>query len=75
MAARTNSPAHCAQHADHGNGPTLESRFRGCLLAGAIGDALGAPVDQVAIDLNRATHDPDALDDNGAYDWGRYPGV
>ena len=25
--------------------PALESRFRGCLLAGAIGDALGAPVE------------------------------
>ena len=25
--------------------PTLESRFRGCLLAGAVGDALGSPVE------------------------------
>ena len=32
-------------------------------------------VDQIAVDLNRAFHDPDALDENGAYDLGRYPGV
>jgi ADP-ribosylglycohydrolase len=25
--------------------PSLRERFQGCLLAGAIGDALGAPVD------------------------------
>ena len=25
--------------------PSLLSRFRGCLLAGAVGDALGAPVE------------------------------
>ena len=31
-------------------------------------------VDQVAVDLYRAFHDPDALDKNGAYDPERYPG-
>jgi ADP-ribosylglycohydrolase len=25
--------------------PSLDSRFRGCLLAGAVGDALGAPIE------------------------------
>jgi hypothetical protein len=25
--------------------PTLQERFRGCLLGGAVGDALGAPVE------------------------------
>jgi len=32
-------------------------------------------VDTVATDLYRSTHDRDALDDDGIYDWKRYPGV
>ena len=36
---------------------------------------LGDVVDRVAVDLYRVSHEPDSLDDNGAYDWERYPGV
>jgi ADP-ribosylglycohydrolase len=32
------------------------SRFRGCLLAGAVGDALGAPIEFLSIDEIRARH-------------------
>ncbi len=32
-------------------------------------------VDRVAVDLYRTSHDTAALDDNGAYDWERYPGL
>src|SRR5690242_12475474 len=30
--------------------PCLQSRFRGCLLGGAVGDALGAPVEFLDLD-------------------------
>jgi ADP-ribosylglycohydrolase len=32
------------------------SRVRGCLLGGAIGDALGYPVEFLSLDAIRATH-------------------
>ena len=38
-------PTHCEKLNSYALEPTLESRFRGCLLAGAVGDALGAPVE------------------------------
>ena len=43
-------PTHCEKHVNRRLEPTLESRFRGCLLAGAVGDALGAPVEFLRLD-------------------------
>ena len=46
--------------------PTLESRFRGSLLAGAIGDALGAPVEFLPLDeiVDRfGPHGPENLEE------------
>jgi ADP-ribosylglycohydrolase len=38
---------------------TLLSRFRGCLLAGAVGDALGAPVEFMSLDEIAGRYGPD----------------
>ncbi|GGS29348.1 ADP-ribosylglycohydrolase family protein [Streptomyces griseoviridis] len=41
----------------------FRSRVRGALLGGALGDALGAPVDGMALDRIREAHGPDGLGD------------
>ncbi|MCK9488378.1 MAG: ADP-ribosylglycohydrolase family protein [Xanthomonadales bacterium] len=41
--------------------PTRRQRFRGCLLAGAIGDALGAPVEFFSLDQIHAHFGPDGI--------------
>jgi ADP-ribosylglycohydrolase len=41
----------------------LRSRFRGCLLGGAIGDALGAPVEFSTIESIRAQYGPEGITD------------
>jgi ADP-ribosylglycohydrolase len=38
-----------------------ESRFKGCLLGGAIGDALGAPVEFLSLQLIRSQYGPDGI--------------
>ena len=48
----------------------FEARVRGCLLGGAVGDALGAPVETVADDFVREMTDPPWADEW----WERYPG-
>ncbi|MFD0660414.1 ADP-ribosylglycohydrolase family protein [Thermocatellispora tengchongensis] len=45
-----------------------ESRVRGCLLGGAIGDALGAPVEFDSLARIRQRYGPGGLDDYAA-DW------
>jgi ADP-ribosylglycohydrolase/protein-tyrosine phosphatase len=42
--------------ADHISDPLVEDRFRGCLLGGAVGDALGAPVEFSTADSIFASH-------------------
>jgi len=44
-------------------GPTSESRVRGCFLGGAVGDALGAPIEFESIREIRARFGPDGLRD------------
>ena len=39
------------------------SRFRGCLLGGAVGDALGAPVEFLDLEAIRARYGPDGIRD------------
>jgi ADP-ribosylglycohydrolase len=41
----------------------FRSRVRGCLLGGAVGDALGAPVEFLSLDGIRARYGPDGLTD------------
>jgi ADP-ribosylglycohydrolase len=41
--------------------PWLRSRFRGCLLGGAAGDALGAPVEFMKLDQIRARFGPEGI--------------
>lgn len=41
----------------------LRSRFRGCLLGGAVGDALGAPIEFESLERIRARHGPHGLTD------------
>lgn len=62
---------------------SLEDRILGCLLAGAIGDALGAPVEFASLtDIRRATGGRGVSGYLPAYDadarfrawWDRYPG-
>jgi ADP-ribosylglycohydrolase len=43
--------------------PDLVSRIRGCLLGGAVGDALGAPIEFMSLDEIRAAHGADGLVD------------
>lgn len=43
------------------NQPTREERFVGCLLGGAIGDALGAPIEFRSIDSIREEHGPSGV--------------
>lgn len=43
--------------------PTLRSRVRGCLLGGAIGDALGAPIEFMSLDDIRERHGAQGLTD------------
>jgi ADP-ribosylglycohydrolase len=42
---------------------TLHSRIRGCLLGGAVGDALGAPVEFLSLAEIRARYGPDGITD------------
>jgi ADP-ribosylglycohydrolase len=54
--------------------PNLESRFRGCLLAGAVGDALGAPVEFLPLEeiIDRfGTEGPNNLEE-GAFPAGSF---
>lgn len=39
----------------------VRARIRGCLLGGAVGDALGNPVEFLSTDSIRAAHGPDGL--------------
>ena len=41
--------------------PDLRSRFRGCLLGGAVGDALGAPVEFMRLDEIRHLYGPGGI--------------
>jgi ADP-ribosyl-[dinitrogen reductase] hydrolase len=41
--------------------PTLSDRFQGCLLGGAVGDALGAPIEFLSLADIRARFGPDGL--------------
>ena len=43
--------------------PTFESRALGCLLGGAVGDALGAPIEFLKLDAIRKAHGPAGLTD------------
>jgi ADP-ribosylglycohydrolase len=43
--------------------PDLHSRYRGCLLGGAVGDALGAPVEFLSLDEIRARFGPEGIRD------------
>jgi ADP-ribosylglycohydrolase len=43
--------------------PSLPARFRGCLLGGAVGDALGAPVEFLRLAEIRARFGPDGIVD------------
>jgi ADP-ribosylglycohydrolase len=43
-------------------GPTLRERYRGCLLGGAVGDALGAPVEFLSRDEILRRFGPDGID-------------
>lgn len=43
--------------------PSLRQRFHGCLLGGAVGDALGAPVEFLSDAQIRARFGPDGIDD------------
>ena len=47
--------------------PEKQARFRGCLLAGAAGDALGAPVEFMGIDEIRARFGPAGIPDYVPY--------
>ena len=48
--------------------PSLVDRFRGCLLGGAVGDALGAPVEFLSIDeIRRRYGDSGIMDFDTAY--------
>ena len=43
--------------------PDIRSRIRGCLLGGAVGDALGAPVEFMSLDQIRGRFGPDGPSD------------
>jgi ADP-ribosyl-[dinitrogen reductase] hydrolase len=43
--------------------PIVRSRFRGCLLGGAVGDALGAPVEFLKLDAIREQFGPEGIRD------------
>jgi ADP-ribosylglycohydrolase len=43
--------------------PSLRSRYRGCLLGGAVGDALGAPVEFLTLDEIRARYGEEGIGD------------
>src|SRR4029077_8441 len=48
-----------ANRGEGGGAPvTLAGRIRGCLLGGAIGDALGAPIEFLSLDEIRRQHGP-----------------
>jgi ADP-ribosylglycohydrolase len=49
-------------------GVTFRSRVRGCLLGGAIGDALGAPIEFDSLSVIRRVHGREGLTDL-AHDW------
>ena len=46
-----------------GQGASLRGRLLGCLIAGAVGDALGAPIEFQSIDQIRARYGPQGLRD------------
>ncbi|MFJ9905912.1 ADP-ribosylglycohydrolase family protein [Streptomyces sp. NPDC101152] len=48
---------------DRDGAAQYRARVRGCLLGGAIGDALGAPVEPASIDRIRADHGPHGVTD------------
>ena len=43
------------------NNPSMRSRYRGCLIAGAVGDALGAPVEFMSLAQIRTTFGPSGI--------------
>jgi ADP-ribosyl-[dinitrogen reductase] hydrolase len=51
-------------------GPALHARIRGCLLGGAVGDALGAPVEFLSLAEIRRRFGPDGIRDY-AHAYGR----
>lgn len=50
--------------------PNLESRFRGCVLGGAVGDALGAPVEFAKWPLIQAKYGPEGIKDYARGEYG-----
>jgi ADP-ribosyl-[dinitrogen reductase] hydrolase len=50
--------------------PNRLDRIRGCLLGGAVGDALGAPVEFMSTDEIRAAFGPDGIEEF-AFAYGR----
>ncbi len=50
--------------------PSMQRRFRGCLLGGAVGDALGAPVEFQSLAQIRSHYGPNGITD---FDSGPYP--
>src|SRR5688500_13161130 len=48
---------------DRGAQERYRSRVRGCLIGGAVGDALGAPIEFLSLDRIRAAYGPDGLAD------------
>ncbi len=43
--------------------PNIAARIRGCLLGGAVGDALGAPIEFMTLDAIRARYGPSGLEE------------
>jgi ADP-ribosylglycohydrolase len=50
--------------------PDVRSRIRGCILGGAVGDALGAPVEFMGLDEIRSRFGPDGPSD---FEGGAHP--
>ena len=53
--------------------PTEESRWLGCMVGGAVGDALGAPIEFSTLDEIRAAHGPQGV--TGFVAGGMVPGT
>lgn len=53
-------PGHPSSHPE-ADQPTRYDRIMGCLLGGAVGDALGAPIEFLTLEEIRATHGPDGV--------------
>lgn len=56
-------PPHRVRNPYHRIAPERASRFRGCLLGGAVGDALGAPVEFMDLQAIRAQFGPEGISD------------